>query len=219
MSEAPWYHQVQCILSTCWSCHAHWIRCHYIGNRSRSVIQSVNPFPFSPSFSLTWHPSHPRRPLDRRYLWPKIVNRKMLVRPQTLFTILHTVKIPLRWSSSSTTSTESLRFAAINWEASITSIVSFTVNACAGRRADTVPAILRYCCCFWTGDVRFLESSRSNFCRMAYEKQDERRQSAWPFVHDEWLTSSRLLCRCRPVFLSVSLILGTGNWGFFKGMR
>lgn len=44
---------------------------------------------------------------------------------------------------------------------------SFTVNACEGRRADTVPAILRVCRIL-VEPVRFFESSCSSFFRIAW---------------------------------------------------
>lgn len=78
-----------------------------------------------------------------------------------------TVKIPLRCSSSSTTSTQSLLLAAISCAASMTKIFSRTVSAWAGRRAETVPATFFV----WRIRVeppRFFESSCSIFLRIAY---------------------------------------------------
>ena len=78
-----------------------------------------------------------------------------------------TVKIPLKCSSSSTTRTQSLRFAAISCAASMTNMFSLTVRACAGLRAETVPAIFLPDCLTLALPPLFLESSCSSFLRMA----------------------------------------------------
>jgi hypothetical protein len=50
------------------------------------------------------------------------------------------VKMPQRCSSSSTTRTQSVRFAAHSWDASDTLMCDGTVSAGVGLSADTVPA-------------------------------------------------------------------------------
>lgn len=104
-----------------------------------------------------------------------------------------TVKIPLKCSSSSTTKTQSLLLAAINWAASITSILSLTVKACAGRRADTVPAIFLVCLIRVELPL-FFDNSCSIFLRIAYKVIYINRVISFFFFF--FFTSSFLDCLC-----------------------
>lgn len=86
------------------------------------------------------------------------------------------VKIPLRPSSSSTTSTQSVRLAAHSWLASATVMFSGTVSAGDGLSAATVPLGAERCLRFevlfdcWcvVEIVRFRDNSDSIFLRMAW---------------------------------------------------
>lgn len=168
MTEATGHHQVQCILSRSISRDAHWITCHDIVHcccpvtRRKSTYEEL----LLGCFSSTLHP-YVKQQLDKRDLWPsnEYYNKLMtLYRSPVPF---HTVKIPLRCSSSSTTSTQSLRLAAINWAASITDIWSRTVSAWAGLSAETVPATFLVCRMRLVLP-RFFDNSCSIFLRIAY---------------------------------------------------
>ena len=80
---------------------------------------------------------------------------------------LHTVNMPLNCSSSFTTKTQALLFAAINCAASITKVDSFIVNACEGRKAETVLVIFLVCR-IRLAVFRFFDNSFSIFLRIAY---------------------------------------------------
>lgn len=80
--------------------------------------------------------------------------------------------MPLRPSSSSTTSTQSVRFAAQSWLASATVMDSGTVKAGLGFNAATVPFVAVPFVSFLRKGavvdvVRFRDSSDSIFFRMA----------------------------------------------------
>lgn len=174
-------------------------------------------------------------------LWP--TKRNLYIRSITLFSrILYvapwqpTVKIPLRCSWSSTTNTQSLRFAAISWAASMTSVFSFIVRAWDGRRAETVPAILRLC--LTRVDDRFFKSSCSIFLRIAWfgaissliRKTKGRDNKVYAVLLVVLLlflffTSSFLDCRCRldtissiVVELRSCIILFLLNCGIVSGV-
>lgn len=85
------------------------------------------------------------------------------------------VKIPAKCSSSSTTKTQSVLFAAHSWEASATLMVWGTVKAGKGLKAETVPAarvgregFLVRRVVGVEGFPDFLWSSVSIFLRIAY---------------------------------------------------
>ena len=67
--------------------------------------------------------------------------RHAIARRRTLYARSFAVKIPLRPSSSSTTRTQSVRFAAHSWLASATLMCSGTVSAGLGFSAATVPFV------------------------------------------------------------------------------
>lgn len=98
-----------------------------------------------------------------------VVFKKMI---RTRYARSFAVNIPQRPSSSSTTRTQSVRFAAQSWLASDTVMVCGTVNAGLGLRAATVPLATVGLRPFWLRKlvvemVRLRESSDSIFFRIA----------------------------------------------------
>lgn len=153
MSKVFWHHQLQCLCRACAVASNHRITRHNLANWSRMWVKTL-----------------------RSDLWSWIFNLKFGIRQQkrrTRYARSFAVKMPLNPSSSSTTRTQSVRFAAHNWLASATDIFSGTVRAGEGLSAATVPFaasfpprcfLLDWCV---VEMVRFRDNSDSIFLRIA----------------------------------------------------
>ena len=153
MSKVFRHHQLQCLCRACAVASNHRITRHNLANWSRMWVNTLRSDLWSWVFSLKLGKQQQKR--------------------RTRYARSFAVKIPLNPSSSSTTRTQSVRFAAHNWLASATDIFSGTVRAGEGLSAATVPFaasfpprcfLLDWCV---VEMVRFRDNSDSIFFRIA----------------------------------------------------
>ena len=178
MTETTSDHEIKCIRSGSIGGNTHWTLCHNFSNSGCPCMDNIHmsdggvklfhpPTPFT-AYLASSDSATTRYARSLAYVYTTSIHLIL-----TWIICILTVKIPLKWSSLSTTRTQLLRLAAISCEASMTSKFSLTVSAWVGRKADTVPAIFFVC---RTRDVLvcFLDNSCSSFLRIAYNNNKKR---------------------------------------------
>lgn len=131
MAESTGRHQIQRVVCRCICSDTYRFSGHNMGYESCSAkknrkVCACALLLMSTEKKNTWHPNYLQLPC-KQGPWPNFLMRNVLVHNRHGY--IFTVNIPRKCFSSSTTKTQSLLLAAINWTASITKIFSFKVNA------------------------------------------------------------------------------------------